>query len=573
MLLYTTLLTNVMKVNPYNTVIFLGCLTLVFIALWKLIAYWEKDKKYRFFYGFFITTNLVIIQVLLMDFGIHKLYPLILAFFIPFQYVSPVYFTAFICYYLKKEEIYLRNRNYLFLPFIGFFVLYTLLKINVFLDYVWISKEVFTIIHTEIDENSALAFSIILSIWNLIIIRQYENNLGKLPFTRVKKKTQWIKTIVAVFITFNVIWLLTIALFFIREDISGHFPYYPYWILYLLFYYIFLFLGSSHLEEVSQENKFEEEAVQKAIESFRMSGLNHMFSDEELELIHYEKPSQITGILSYFSTSLFDKNKLEDVLWDIVENCIAYLQLEDCIIYILDESKKVLIQKAAFGNKNQGERKILSPIEISLGEGIVGQVAQTGEYECVYNVTYDERYVIDDISRKSELAVPIVINEKVIGVLDSEHSQEGFFDEHHILLFQLIAKLTAKKLAQINLKNTSNTSNITNDNLYFKELHFLMKEAKIYRDSNLGLDTISKMLKISSNYLSQTVNKLSGSNFSEYVNSFRVEDAKSKLKDPKFTNYTILDIALESGFNSKSTFYSAFKKHTGISPKEYRDTP
>ncbi|MBW1298872.1 helix-turn-helix domain-containing protein [Aquimarina litoralis] len=322
-------------------------------------------------------------------------------------------------------------------------------------------------------------------------------------------------------------------------------------------------------EESSVKNSEESEAVQKAIQNFRMSGLNHIFSEEELELIHYDKPSQITGILSYFSTSLFDKNNLDDVLWDIVENCISHLHLEDCVIYILDNSKKVLIQKAAFGNKDKGERTILSPIEISLGQGIVGQVGQSGEYECIYNVNYDDRYVVDDISRNSELAVPIIIDDKVVGVLDSEHSQEGFFNEHHILLFQLIAKLTAKKLSQIDLKNTSN---ITNDDVYFKELHFLMKEAKIYRDSSLGLESISKMLKVSSKYLSQMITKLNGSNFADYVNKFRVEDAKSKLKNPKFSSYTVLAIGLDSGFNSKSTFYTAFKKYTGISPKEYRST-
>jgi len=309
----------------------------------------------------------------------------------------------------------------LFLPFLVFFTLYTILKINVLLDYLWISREILTIFHTEIDENSALAFSIILSVWNLFIIYSYENNLGKLSFSQVKKKTQWIKTIVGVFLTFNIVWLLTVILFFIRKDISGHFPYYPYWVLCVLFYYTFLYLGSKHITEVSKQHESDEEAVQKAIQNFRMSGLNHMFSEEELELIHYDKPSQITGILSYFSTSLFDKNKLDDVLWDIVENCIAHLQLEDCVIYILDDSKKALVQKAAFGNKNQGERSILSPIEIRLGEGIVGQVAQSGTYECIYNVNYDDRYVVDD-----KLAVPILIDDQVIGVLDSEHSQEGF---------------------------------------------------------------------------------------------------------------------------------------------------
>ncbi len=557
-----------MKLNPYNIIIFLGCLVLVILSLRKLFIHWKSNKIYRYFYGFFITANLVIIQVLLMDFKIHKFQPWILMLFLPFQYLSPVYLTAFICYYLKKEEIYNKNKLYLLYPFIGFFTLYTILKINIIMDYAWISKKIFTIIHTEIDENSALAYSIILSVWCLLIILRYENTIGNLSYKQVKKKTKWIKTIISIFITFNILWLLTILLFFIREDISGHFPYYPYWILYVLFYYIFFFLGSKHLYKVSEDNKIEAEQVQQAIESFQMSGLNHMFTEEELQLIHYDAPSQITGVLSYFSTSLFDKHKLEDVLWDIVENCISHLQLEDCIIYILDKSKGILVQKAAFGNKNNGERKILSPIEIPLGKGIVGEVAFSGTFECIHNVSNDNRYIVDDMSRKSELAVPIFVNDLVVGVLDSENSQEGFFNENHIFLFQLIAKLTGKKLAQVHL---GSTINITDDNLYFKELHFLMKEAKIYRDSNLSLDSISKMLNISSNYLSQLVNKLSETNFSDYVNSFRIEDAKSKLKDSKFTNYTILDIALESGFNSKSTFYSVFKKHTGLSPKEFRN--
>jgi len=79
-----------MKVNPYNTVIFLACLVLAVLSLWKLSVNWKEGKKFRFFYGFFITSSLVIIQVLLMDFGIPKAYPWVLAFFIPFQYVAPL---------------------------------------------------------------------------------------------------------------------------------------------------------------------------------------------------------------------------------------------------------------------------------------------------------------------------------------------------------------------------------------------------------------------------------------------------------------------------------------------------
>ncbi len=105
---------------------------------------------------------------------------------------------------------------------------------------------------------------------------------------------------------------------------------------------------------------------------------------------------------------------------------------------------------------------------------------------------------------------------------------------------------------------------------HFRELDFLMKEAKMYRDSCLSLETMSRKLNISSNYLSQLVNKLSGCTFTEYINGFRIEDVKLKLEDPRFVNYTVIAIALEAGFNSKSTFYHAFKKNTGISPRQYR---
>ncbi|RZS99553.1 helix-turn-helix domain-containing protein [Aquimarina brevivitae] len=295
--------------------------------------------------------------------------------------------------------------------------------------------------------------------------------------------------------------------------------------------------------------------------------LKENFEELDADILR-RSPVQTISVLSYFATSLFEKNNKDEVLWDIVENCIAYLNLEDCVIYMLDKENKTLIQKAAFGNKNNGEKKIVSPIQIKIGNGIVGKVAQTGKYQCIKDVTSNKAYIVDDAVRKSELSVPIYIKGKVIGVLDSEHSQANFFTKDHIFLFQLIAKLTEKKLTHI--YNNSGVSSLNNDNSYFKELEQLMKEAKIYRDPNLGLCSVAHKIKISSNYLSQLVNKLTGKNFTDYINTFRVEDAKLKLTNKNYSNYTIVGIGLESGFNSKSTFYSAFKKLAGKSPSTYR---
>jgi AraC-like DNA-binding protein len=59
-------------------------------------------------------------------------------------------------------------------------------------------------------------------------------------------------------------------------------------------------------------------------------------------------------------------------------------------------------------------------------------------------------------------------------------------------------------------------------------------------------------------------------NFYDLVNGYRVEEAKRLLLDPKNTNYTILSVGFEAGFNSKTTFNTVFKKFTGLTPTDFR---
>ncbi|MBC9796649.1 helix-turn-helix domain-containing protein [Sinomicrobium weinanense] len=304
------------------------------------------------------------------------------------------------------------------------------------------------------------------------------------------------------------------------------------------------------------------------ITDHRILGLNRIFSEQELLDIS-ESRTHIISILSYFATSLFDKNNVEDVLWDITENCIGRLGLEDCVIYLLDKRKSLLVQKAAYGNKECGERKILSPITIPLGQGIVGHVAVTGQPEIVEDVTQDRRYILDDLQRNSELTVPIMLDGRVIGIIDSEHSEKDFFTPYHLFLFELIAQLAVKKLAHI---SQDSRGSFTNDNAYYKQLCALLEKEKIYRDENLSLSAVAEQLSISANYLSQLINSLSNSNFPDLINRYRVKEAMKWLTHPDYKNYTVAGIGYESGFNSTSAFYAAFKKHTGITPTEYRNT-
>ncbi len=93
---------------------------------------------------------------------------------------------------------------------------------------------------------------------------------------------------------------------------------------------------------------------------------------------------------------------------------------------------------------------------------------------------------------------------------------------------------------------------------------------RLYLDAEINKDNLSKRFKISTSQLSMLINGHCGCNFSDYINKQRVNQAKELLKDDSFSGYTIVAIGLECGFNSKSTFYSAFKKITGVIPVQFK---
>lgn len=159
-----------------------------------------------------------------------------------------------------------------------------------------------------------------------------------------------------------------------------------------------------------------------------------------------DEGKEIEQTVNYFSTSLFGKNSVDEILWDVAKNCIGRLGFVDCVIYLVNEEDSVLVQKAAFGDKNPDAFEIYKPIDIPIGEGIVGAVAKSAEPIIVADTSKDKRYIADDANRLSELAVPLVYNKKVIGVIDSEHPEKYFFTEHHLNILKTIASLCANKV-------------------------------------------------------------------------------------------------------------------------------
>ncbi|MCG7895644.1 MAG: helix-turn-helix domain-containing protein [Candidatus Thiodiazotropha taylori] len=105
--------------------------------------------------------------------------------------------------------------------------------------------------------------------------------------------------------------------------------------------------------------------------------------------------------------------------------------------------------------------------------------------------------------------------------------------------------------------------------LLYKELQNHMDEQRTFLDSKLTLPQLAAQLSISPNYLSQVINEQAECNFFDFINRYRVEEAQRSLT-AESGQVNILSIALDAGFNSKSAFYTAFKRHTGQTPSEYR---
>ncbi|SEI74909.1 Sensor histidine kinase, LytS/YehU family [Dyadobacter koreensis] len=157
---------------------------------------------------------------------------------------------------------------------------------------------------------------------------------------------------------------------------------------------------------------------------------------------------RIDKTIDYFANSVYGENSVNEICWDIARNCISQLRFEDCVVYLLDEEKNRLVQKAAYGPKNPKGHEIINPIEIDIGMGIVGAAAASGKPLIIGDTTKDDRYIIDDEVRYSEIAVPIHHDGKVIGVIDSEHSRKYFFTDEHAKALTTIASISANKISE-----------------------------------------------------------------------------------------------------------------------------
>ncbi len=123
---------------------------------------------------------------------------------------------------------------------------------------------------------------------------------------------------------------------------------------------------------------------------------------------------------------------------------------------------------------------------------------------------------------------------------------------------------------EISMKQMLNPEELERLTIIFEKLESAMKNDKLFKNQELSLNSMAKELDIKPYLISRSLSEVCNKRFNDYVNEYRVEEIQKLLQDSKNSKYTLLSLAMDAGFNSKSSFNRAIKKQLGISPSELK---
>lgn len=158
--------------------------------------------------------------------------------------------------------------------------------------------------------------------------------------------------------------------------------------------------------------------------------------------------NKIELIVQTFSVISSKNKNIKDTLNLLISEVIPMLDLEECKIYLHQKDTNTFIKAASFSTFSP-ESKHSDPDSLMPGQGIVGSVALSGKTEIVPDTSSDDRYIVGSKHGLSEICVPIIYEDRVLGMIDSEHSKIDFFNQTHKYIINLIATLLASRIVYL----------------------------------------------------------------------------------------------------------------------------
>ena len=154
----------------------------------------------------------------------------------------------------------------------------------------------------------------------------------------------------------------------------------------------------------------------------------------------------ITEVITDITQSILGTMDIYEISLKITKKIANYLKTDDCVIYSVNHIENQVEQIAASGDKISAFGDIINRLKFDIGKGIVGTVAKTGKSMLIHNTSKDKRYIVDVARNYSELTVPIIIENRVIAIIDSEHPNKNHFTEEQLRTIENIAGIIGLKL-------------------------------------------------------------------------------------------------------------------------------
>jgi len=184
----------------------------------------------------------------------------------------------------------------------------------------------------------------------------------------------------------------------------------------------------------------------------------------------------------------------------------------------------------------------------------------------IYTTLGKQAEALKWIAKAIDQKVTLVIALPIEPLLKPIHNHPKFQQLMSGVLGQhSISIATAKKYKKSPLKKADAEH-------YYDKLESFMRREQPFLEPQLSLRQLAQMIDLHPNYLSQLLNERIGLNFSEYINGYRLDSFKNSVQNPKNQHLTLLGLALDSGFSSKTVFNTFFKKQMGMTPREYWKT-
>jgi AraC-like DNA-binding protein len=325
-----------------------------------------------------------------------------------------------------------------------------------------------------------------------------------------------------------------------------------------------------HLKQALLHQPSDPEALESAAECYLALGdfqaamdyINRAIDVNPLSSNHYFTKGNIYYMQSHFSAALecFHQALLMDPNSELPRQVSA-----NC--HILMGNKEVL-DELVQSSKSLMESQFFDPLYQSINEGKSIPTMKDDDFSDVYlpwrfwTLLYSgkEKEALERLSWGIENKLSQYINFKHDPLNHPLKSNPKFQQLANAVFDKPLIEPTPPK------KQTKALLSQDEQEAYVRKLEQLMMDNRVYTEPTLSLRTLAQKIDLNVNRLSWLFNKVLGKNFNEYVNRLRIEEFKRKAPDPNFSNYTILGIAYECGFNSKSVFNEFFKKAEGVSP-------